>query len=70
MGQWFESPLERFLLKTRVVNSVLGNRNMIGKIPHGGKIPSVGIGKRPGKIPLWWEISLSGRKKSSVAWII
>jgi hypothetical protein len=36
---------------------------MIGNFRHGGKIPSVGIGKRPGKIPLWWEISLSGRKK-------
>ncbi len=33
------------------------------KFRHGGEIPTVGIGKRPGKIPLWWEISLSGRKK-------
>ena len=32
-GQWFKSPFEQFLLKTRAVNSVLGNRNMIGKIP-------------------------------------
>ncbi len=40
-----------------------GNRNIIGKFRHGGKIPSVGIGKRPEKIPLWWEISLCGRKK-------
>ncbi len=75
-GQWFDSLLEQFVLKTREVNSILGNRNMIGKIPtwwensdmvgkfrHGGKIPTVGIGKRPEKIPLWWEISLSGRKK-------
>jgi hypothetical protein len=23
----------------------------------------MGIGKRPEKIPVWWEISLSGRKK-------
>jgi hypothetical protein len=36
---------------------------MIGKIPTCWKIPSVGIGKRREKIPLWWEISLSGRKK-------
>jgi hypothetical protein len=33
------------------------------KFRHGGKIPTVGIGKRREKIPLWWEISLSGRKK-------
>jgi hypothetical protein len=32
-GHWFESPLEEFVLKTRAVNSILGNRNMIGKIP-------------------------------------
>jgi hypothetical protein len=32
-GHWFESPLEQFLFKTRTVNSVLRNRNMIGKIP-------------------------------------
>ena len=32
-GPWFVSPLEQFLLKTRAVNSVLRNRNMIGKIP-------------------------------------
>jgi hypothetical protein len=25
--------LEQFLLKTRAVNSILGNRNMMGKIP-------------------------------------
>ncbi len=31
-GHWFESPLEQFLLKTRAVNSVLGNRKMIRKI--------------------------------------
>ncbi len=31
-GLWLESPLEQFVLKTRAVNSILGNRNMIGKI--------------------------------------
>jgi hypothetical protein len=31
-GQWFESPLEQFVLKTRAINSILRNRNMIGKI--------------------------------------
>jgi hypothetical protein len=31
-GQWIESSLEQFLLKTKGVNSGLGNRNMIGKI--------------------------------------
>jgi hypothetical protein len=51
-------------MKTRAVNSGLWNRNVIGKILHGGKIPSVRIGKRLEKIPVWWEkISLSGRKK-------
>ncbi len=29
-GQWIESSLEQFLLKTKGVNSSLGNRNMIG----------------------------------------
>ncbi len=32
-GQWLESQLEQFLLKTRAVNSVRGNRNTVGKIP-------------------------------------
>jgi hypothetical protein len=46
-GHWYESPLEQFLLKTRAVNSVLGNRNMIGKIPT------------------WWENSVSGNWKTA-----
>jgi hypothetical protein len=32
-GQWFESSLEQFVLKTEGENSGLGNRNMIRKIP-------------------------------------
>jgi hypothetical protein len=32
-GQWFESLLEQFVLKTRAINSILRNRNTIGKIP-------------------------------------
>ncbi len=62
-GQWFESPLEQFLLKTMAVNSVLGNRNMIGKIPTWWENSVRRNRKTVGKIPPWWEISLSGRKK-------
>ena len=62
-GQWIESPLEQFVLKTRAVNSILGNRNMIGKIPTWWENSVRGNRKTAGKIPLWWEISLSGRKK-------
>ncbi len=29
---------------------------------HGGKIQTLGIGKRPEKSPVWWEISLRGRE--------
>jgi hypothetical protein len=36
MGQWFESSLEQFLLKTKGVNSGLGNGNMIGYIAFSG----------------------------------
>ncbi len=32
-GSLVRIPLEQFLLKTRAVNSVIGNRNMIGKFP-------------------------------------
>jgi hypothetical protein len=32
-GQWFVSPLEQIVLKTWAINSILRNRNMIGKIP-------------------------------------
>jgi hypothetical protein len=38
-------------------------------IGHGLKIPSLGIGKRPEKISVWWEISPMGEKRPSVAWI-
>ncbi len=62
-AQWFESPLEQFFLKTRAVNSVLRNRNMIGKIPTWWENSVRGNWKTVGKIPPWWEISLSGRKK-------
>jgi hypothetical protein len=50
-------------LKTRAVNSILGNRKMIGKIPTWWENSDRGNRKTAGKIPLWWEISLSGRKK-------
>jgi hypothetical protein len=53
--QWFESPLEQFLLKSRAVNSVLGNRNMIGKIPTWWENSVRGNRKMVGKIPPWWE---------------
>ncbi len=62
-GQWFESPLKQFLVKTRAVNSVLGNRNMIGKIPTWWENSLRGNRKTVGKIPQWLEISLRGRKK-------
>ncbi len=62
-GQWFKSPLEQFVLKTRALNSILRNRNMIGKIPTRWENSDRGNRKTVGKIPLWWEISLSGRKK-------
>ncbi len=61
--QWFESPQEQFVLKTRAINSFLRNRNMIGKIPTWWENSDRGNRKRSEKIPLWWEISLSGRKK-------
>jgi hypothetical protein len=32
------------------------------KFRHDGKIPAVGIGKRPEKIPVWWEISFWGKQ--------
>ncbi len=62
-GLWFESPVEQFLLKTRAVNSILWNRNMIGKIPTWWENSVRGNRKTVGKTPPWWEISLSGRKK-------
>ncbi len=62
-GQWIESSLNQFLLKTTGVNSGLGKGIWSEKFRHCGKIPSMGIGTRPEKIPVCWEISLSGRKK-------
>jgi hypothetical protein len=35
---------------------------MIGKFRHDGKISTVGIGKRPEKIPVLWKISLRERE--------
>jgi hypothetical protein len=54
--------LEQFLLKTKAVNSGLGNRNMDGKIPTWWENSVRGNRKTTGKIPVWWEISLRGRK--------
>ncbi len=36
------------------------------KFRHGGKIPSVGVGKRSKKIPILVEISFSGKKRVPV----
>jgi hypothetical protein len=69
-GHRFESPLEQFLLKTRTVNSVLRNRNMIGIIPTWWENSVLRNRNMIGKISTWWENSVCGRKKSSVAWII
>ncbi len=68
--KWFESPLEQFVLKTRAVTSILGSRKMIGKFRHGGKIPTVGIGKRREKFRYGGKFPSVGEKKSSLAWII
>jgi hypothetical protein len=64
-GHWFESPLEQFLLKTKAVNSVLGNRNMIGKISTWWENSVRGNRKTAGKnstmlgnFPLWEKKSL------------
>ncbi len=46
------SPLEQFFW-TRIWPE---------KFRHCWKIPTVGIGKRPEKIPFWWEISFGGRQ--------
>ncbi len=60
-GSLVRIPLEQFVLKTRAVNSILGNRNMIGKIPTWWENSERGNRKMAGKV---------GEKKSSVAWII
>jgi hypothetical protein len=64
-GQWFESPLEQFVLKTRAVNFILGNRNMIGKIPTWWENSDRGNRKTAGKnsamvgnFPQWEKKSL------------
>jgi len=64
-GHWFESPLEQFVLKTRAVNSILGNRNMIGKIPTWWENSDRGNRKTAGKnsamvgnFPHWEKKSL------------
>ncbi len=48
-GHWFESPQEQFVLKTRAVNSIPGNWNMIGKIPTWWEISDRGNRKTVGK---------------------
>ncbi len=48
-GHWFESPLEQCVLKTRAVNSILGNRNMMGKIPTWWENSDRGNRKTEGK---------------------
>jgi hypothetical protein len=63
-GHWFESLLEQFLLKTRTVNSVLRNRNMIGKFPTWWENSVLRNRNMIGKIPTWWENSVRERKKS------
>ena len=62
---WIESPLEQFVLKTRAVNSILWNRNMIGKIPTLWENSDRGNRKTAGKnsamvgnFPLWEKKSL------------
>jgi hypothetical protein len=64
-GPRFESPLEQLLLKTRAVNSILGNRNMIGKIPTWWENSVRGNRKTAGKnsamvgnFPQWEKKSL------------
>jgi hypothetical protein len=63
--QWFKSLLEQFVLKTRAVNSILGNRNMIRKIPTWCENSDRGNKKTAGKnsamvgnFPQWEKISL------------
>ncbi len=48
-GHWFDSLLEQCLLKTKPVNSGLGNRNMARKIPTWWKNPVCGNKKMAGK---------------------
>jgi hypothetical protein len=64
-GHWFESPLEQFVWKTRAVNSILGNRYMIGKIPTWWENSDRGNRKTVGKnsamvgnFPEWEKKSL------------
>ncbi len=54
----------RLVLKARAVNSVLGDRNMIGKIPTWWENSVRGNRKTVGK-----NTAMVGEKKSSVAWI-
>jgi hypothetical protein len=58
-GQWFISPLEQFVLKTRAINSILRNRNMIGKIPTWWENSDRGNRKTVGKN----SAMVGGRKK-------
>jgi hypothetical protein len=73
MGHWFESPFEQFLLKTIAVNSVLGNRNMIGKTPTWWENSVRGNrkkGRKRKKFRYGGKFPSVGEKKSSIAWII
>jgi hypothetical protein len=61
--QWFESPLQQFVLNTMAVYSILGK--MIGKIPTGWENSDRGNRKTAGKIsamvenfPQWEKRSL------------
>jgi hypothetical protein len=64
-GHWFKSPLKQFVLKTRAVNFILGNRNMMGKIPTRWENSDRGNRKTAGKnsamvgnLPQWEKKSL------------
>ncbi len=64
-GSLIESPLVQFVLKTRAVNFVLGNSNMIGKIPTWWENSDRGNRKTAGKnlamvgnFPQWEKKSL------------
>jgi hypothetical protein len=66
-----ESSLEQLLLKTKGVNSGLGNRNVIGKIPTCWENSVLGNRKTAGK-KFWYggKFPPVGEKTPSVAWII
>ncbi len=69
-GSMVRIPLEQFVLKTRAVNSILGNRKMIGKNPTWWENSDRGNRKTAGKFRYGGKFPPVGEKKSSVAWII